>query len=346
MLSSPPKAPAVGPDLLVGSQTNEVSRPRAAILADLFKARLTALVLLTTALGYHFGTVSEKWGLPFWICLMGTGLLASGAAALNQYLERNLDARMERTKRRPLPAEEMEPGIALSYGVGLSLAGMLLLTFAVNPLTGFLGVITLVTYVFVYTPLKRTTVWNTVVGAIPGALPPMMGWTAATGELGAGGWSLFTILFFWQLPHFMAISWIYREDYAKCFFKMLSVTDPTGAQAGTTAVRHTLALTAFSLSPAALGLAGPKYAIGALGLGLAFLGFAVWFSKRLDNRSARALFLASIVYLPLVLGVLVADKRPAPPGAARKPAVKRQFLGHGGKAPLPAGTVNTTMGII
>jgi protoheme IX farnesyltransferase len=178
----------------------------------------------------------------------------------------------------------------------------------VNPLTGLLGMVTLASYVFIYTPLKKITSLNTIVGAVPGALPPLMGWTAATGELGAGGWALFTLLFFWQMPHFMAIAWMYREDYARGGFRMLPVVDPSGARTGSTAIRHTVALLAFSLSPVALGLAGRWYAGAALLLGVAFLFFAIRFSLRLHRESARSLFLASIVYLPLVLGFLVADK--------------------------------------
>lgn len=285
-----------------------VVRSWGTVWADLFKARLTSLVLITTAVGFHFGSADGLGGATFWHAMLGTGLLAAGASALNQYWEREADARMQRTASRPLPSGEIEPGTALAVGVALSIAGMLDLTFFVNPLTGLLGMLTLASYVFVYTPLKRVTTLNTLIGAIPGALPPLMGWTAATGGLGAGGWALFTLLFFWQLPHFMAIAWIYREDYAKGGFRMLPVIDPTGSRTGTTAVRHTLALLAFSLSPVALGLAGRWYAACALILGLAFLGCAIAFAAHLSRESARRLFFASIIYLPVVLGVLVADK--------------------------------------
>jgi protoheme IX farnesyltransferase len=283
-------------------------RSLGAVCADLFKARLTTLVLITTAVGYHFGSAEGLGGFVFWHALLGTGLLAAGASALNQYWEREADALMHRTASRPLPRGEIEPTTALALGVALAIVGMLDLTFFVNPLTGVLGMLTLASYVFVYTPLKQVTTLNTLIGAVPGALPPLMGWTAATGELGAGGWALFTLLFFWQIPHFMAIAWIYREDYARGGFRMLPVMDPTGSRTGSTAVRHTVALLAFSLSPVALGLAGRWYAGAALLLGLGFLGCAIAFAVGMNRQSARCLFFASIIYLPLILGALVADK--------------------------------------
>lgn len=287
---------------------NTVGRSAVSAWMELFKARLTLLVLITTAVGFHFGSREGLGGLLFWHTLMGTALLAAGAAALNQYWERDADARMLRTAGRPIPSGLIEPGVALAVGVCLAVLGMFQLTFLVNPLTGLLGVLTLASYVFVYTPLKRVTTLNTLVGAIPGALPPLMGWSAATGELDAGGWALFTLLFFWQLPHFMAIAWLYRDDYARGGFRMLPVVDPEGRKTGATAVRHTVALIGFSLAPVALGLAGKVYAISALTLGVGFLACAIAFAIRLSRGSARSLFFASIIYLPLVLGVLVADK--------------------------------------
>ena len=283
----------------------------AKVWAELFKARLTALVLLTTTLGFYFGARDGVGGMLFWETLVATAMLASGAAALNQYLERDVDALMQRTRTRPLPSGRVSPVLALQVGVAMSVLGMLWLTFRVNPLTGLLGTVTLGSYLFVYTPLKRRTPLNTLVGAIPGALPPLMGWTAATGEVGAGGWALFTILFFWQLPHFMAIAWMYRDDYARGGFRMLPVVDPEGRRTGMTAVRHTVALTGFSLAPVALGLAGKWYAGVALTLGLAFLACAVVFAAKLTRESARRLFLASILYLPVLLSVLVADRTPS-----------------------------------
>jgi protoheme IX farnesyltransferase len=193
-------------------------------------------------------------------------------------------------------------------GAGLSALGLLVLVFAVNPLTAFLGAITLASYLFIYTPLKRITTLNTLIGAIPGAIPPLMGWTAATGEVSAAGWSLFAILFVWQLPHFMAIAWLYREDYARGGFKMLPIIDPDGRKTAAQAVCHSIGLIPVSLFPSLLGVAGVVYFGGALLLGVAFLIFAVRFSRGLSPERARHLFIASIVYLPVLLGLLVIDK--------------------------------------
>lgn len=319
---------------LQGVATATASASAASVWSELFKARLTALVVLTTTLGFYFGARDGLGGLVFWETIVATALLASGAAALNQYLEREADALMTRTRNRPLPGGRVSPGTAMQVGVVLSIVGMLWLTFRVNPLTGLLGTITLGSYLFVYTPLKRVTTLNTLVGAVPGALPPLMGWTAATGDLGAGGWALFTILFFWQIPHFMAIAWMYREDYARGGFRMLPVVDPEGRRTGMTAVRHTVALMAFSLAPVGLGLAGRWYAGVALALGLAFLACAVVFAARLTRESARRLFLASIVYLPVLLSVLVADRTPA--GAGQRVLAARPGWAAGAARPAGA----------
>jgi len=281
-----------------------------AIWSELFKARLSMLVLLTTAVGFHLGSRDPMDYRLLVETLLGTSLLAAGAAALNQYLEREHDARMPRTAHRPLPAGEVQPRTVLAVGVMISVVGMLLLSVRVNPLSGVLGMITLASYLFVYTPLKRITILNTLVGAVPGALPPLIGWVAATGRLSAGGWALFTLLFFWQLPHFMAIAWLYRDDYAKGGFRMLPTVDPDGRRTGATAVRHTLLLLAFSLAPFLMGVSGRIYLATALVLGILFLASAIAFSIRLQARDARILFFASILYLPLVLGVLVANKTP------------------------------------
>ena len=186
--------------------------------------------------------------------------------------------------------------------------GLVYLTAAVNLLTSLLGAVTLASYLFIYTPLKRMTTLNTIVGAVPGALPPLMGWVAARGEVTRGGWALFAILFFWQLPHFLAIAWIYREQYARAGFVMLPVVDPTGERTGRQAVSHALGLLPVSLCPFVFHLAGPVYLAGALGLGLAYLWFAIQFSRRLSIPGARRLFFMSICYLPLLLGLMVLDK--------------------------------------
>lgn len=279
------------------------------MLSDLFKARLTTLVLLTTAMGFHLGNRGPVDWMRFVHAVVGTGLLAAGAAALNEYVEREHDARMPRTAHRPIPAGEIRPETALGLGVLVAVWGMVELALWVNPLTAFLGILTLATYVFVYTPLKRVTTLNTLVGAIPGALPPLMGWTAATGSLAPGGWILFAILFFWQLPHFMAIAWLYRKDYALGGYQMLPVIDPDGQRTAATAIRHTLALLIFSLMPFTFGLAGRWYLAGALVMGGGFLLCGFRFAGERSPKNARRLFFASIIYLPLLLGVLIGDKR-------------------------------------
>lgn len=299
-------------EALIPALSVPIGRSRWAILKDLFKARLTTLVILTTAMGFHLANRGPTDWVLFFHAVMGTALLAAGAAALNEYIERDLDAKMPRTAKRPLPAGEIQPDTALAMGVGAAVLGLMELSLCVNPLTAFLGMVTLASYVFVYTPLKRITTLNTLVGAVPGAVPPLMGWAAATNSLDAGGWVLFAILFFWQLPHFMAIAWLYREDYALGGFKMLPVLDSTGHQTAATAVRHTLGLLVFSLMPFTMGLAGRWYLAAAVLMGAGFLYCGIRFALERSARSARRLFFASIIYLPLLLGVLVGDKRRPP----------------------------------
>ncbi len=290
------------------SAAASVEKSWLAVFAELVKARLTLLVLLTTLVGFYAGSPGPVDLLLLLHTMLGTALVAAGAAALNQLLEREHDAKMERTEDRPLPSGRLQPGTVLVFG-GLSAgAGLLYLALVVNPLTGLLAAVTLGSYLFIYTPLKRVTTLNTVVGAVPGALPPLMGWTAAHGEITPAGWALFAILFFWQLPHFLAIAWIYREQYARAGFVMLPVVDPTGERTGRQAVSHTLGLLPFSLFPFVLHLAGPVYLAGALALGTAYLWFAFQFSRQLTVSAARRLFFMSITYLPLLLGLMVLDK--------------------------------------
>ncbi|MGA2542042.1 MAG: heme o synthase [Verrucomicrobiota bacterium] len=297
---------AVAPAL---EKTRAADKSTAAVLSELFKMRLTILVLLTTFVGFDLG-----WRGPMDLGLMvhtmlGTALLAAGASALNQLLERDYDAKMRRTRDRPLPSGRITPEAALLIGGVCAGAGMLYLALTVNPLTAWLGALTLASYLLVYTPLKRVTTLNTAIGAIPGALPPLMGWTAARGEVTGEGWSLFAILFFWQLPHFLAIAWMYREDYARAGFVMLPVIDPTGARTGKQALSHTLGLLPVSLCPFLFGLAGPVYLAGALGLGAGFVWCARQFSRQISVAGARRLFYASILYLPLLLALMVINKR-------------------------------------
>jgi len=283
-------------------------KPLFQVLCDLVKARLTFLVLLTTAVGFYLGW---RGPLDLWLmthALLGTALVACGAAALNQLSEREYDARMRRTADRPLPSGRLQPETVLILGGASSAIGLIYLALAVNPLTSLLGAITLGSYLFLYTPLKRVTWLNTAVGAVPGALPPLMGWVAARGELTAEGGALFGILFFWQIPHFLAIAWLYREEYEKAGFVMLPSVDPGGFRTGRQAVSHTMGLLIVSLTPFLFHLTGVLYVSGALVLGLLFLICAAQFSRQLTLGRARQLFFASILYLPLLLGLMVIDK--------------------------------------
>jgi protoheme IX farnesyltransferase len=285
-----------------------VEKSMTSVICELVKMRLTTLVLITTVVGFYLG---ERGNVDLWLMLntlLGTALVASGAAALNQLIEAEYDARMRRTEDRPLPSGRMSADAVLIFGGICSTAGLIWLALGVNLLTAVLGAATLLSYLFVYTPLKRITPLNTVVGAIPGALPPLMGWTAATGQVSLAGWSLFAILFFWQLPHFLAIAWMYRDDYARAGFAMLPVVDREGRKTGQQAVSHTLGLLPVSLAPFLLKLSGPLYCAGALLLGILFLWCAVQFSRQLSLGRARALFFMSIIYLPVLLALAVFDK--------------------------------------
>lgn len=278
------------------------------VFAYLVKARLTALVLMTALVGFYLGWRGAMDFALMFHMLAATALVASGAAALNQLLEREYDAKMRRTQDRPLPSGRLQPATVMLFGGACSTAGLIYLALAVNPLTSVIGAVTLVSYLFLYTPLKRVTWLNTNIGAVPGALPALMGWTAARGDLSNGGWALFAIVAFWQIPHFMAIAWIYRDEYARAGFKMLPVVDSTGRRTGEQAVSHTLALLVISLAPFVFKLAGPVYLAGALALGAAYLWCAMRFSRELTLSRARWLFLASILYLPLLLALMVWDK--------------------------------------
>ncbi|HLP76258.1 MAG TPA: heme o synthase [Candidatus Paceibacterota bacterium] len=279
-----------------------------AVYSDLTKARLTFLVLLTTLVGFYLGFRGPVDYVLMFHAVFGTGLVAGGAAALNQLLEREHDAKMRRTKDRPLPSGRLQPTTVMVFGGVCACAGLLYLALAVNLTTSVIGAVSLLSYLFIYTPLKRVTWLNTAIGAIPGALPPLMGWTAARGELSGEGWVLFAILAFWQLPHFLAIAWIYRDEYAKAGFVMLPVIDPDGQRTARQAVSHTLGLLPISLCPFLFGLTGPVYLAGAIVFGLAFLWFAVQFARHLTVSRARQLFYFSIFYLPLLLTVMVLDK--------------------------------------
>jgi protoheme IX farnesyltransferase len=270
---------------------------------ELSKARIAMMVLITTAAGYFFAAPHAGWALLL-NTLVGTALVAAGTNALNQYLEREYDAKMLRTRLRPLPDGRISPRAALSFSIAVALIGTVYLGVAVNWLTAALGAFTLITYIFVYTPLKRVSTICTLIGAIPGAIPPLMGWTAATGHLGAGGWIIFAILFFWQLPHFMAISWMYRDDYARGGFAMLAVRDQDGLATAAHAVYYSFALFIVSALPSFFGLATYVYLAGAIAAGaaLTFVSFA--FLANRTPRSARRLFMASNIYLIVMMALL------------------------------------------
>jgi protoheme IX farnesyltransferase len=246
--------------------------------------------------------------LAMFHALFGTALVASGASALNQWLERDYDAKMRRTASRPLPSGRLQPATVAIFGGICSVVGLAYLAVLANPLTSVIGAVTLVSYLFIYTPLKRVTWTNTLVGAIPGALPPLMGWTAARNELAGEGWALFAILAFWQLPHFFALAWIYRDEYAKAGYVMLPSVDADGSRTAQQALVNAIALFAASLCPFYFQLAGTTYLVAAMLLGAGFVWFAWKFSRQLTIVRARQLFLASIIYLPLLLAALVWDK--------------------------------------
>ena len=287
---------------------NAAGKSWSAVFSDLIKARLTTLVLLTTAVGFYIGEIGSINFILFFNTLAATGLVAAGASALNQLLEREYDAKMRRTQDRPLPSGRLQPTTVAIFGGVSSVVGLVYLALAVNLLTSVLGAVTLVSYLFIYTPLKRVTWLNTAIGAIPGALPPLMGWTAARNELGGQGWALFAILAFWQMPHFFAIAWLYRDEYAKAGFVMLPNVDSEGRRTGQQTVSHTFALLIASLCPFVFKMAGSVYLVGAIILGAGFLFCAFQFSRHLTLARARQLFLASIIYLPLLLALMVWDK--------------------------------------
>ena len=278
-------------------------------LSELSKARLSFLVLMTTLVGFLLGWRGPMDYTLLAATLLGTALSAAGASALNQWLERDLDALMSRTSDRPLPARRMHPSDALLFGLLASGSGVAILAFFANPLTAILASLTIIIYAALYTPLKRLTELNTLVGAIPGALPPLLGWTAATDHMGLGGWILFLILWFWQMPHFLAIAWLYRDQYAAAGFKMLSTRDPEGWLTALQALVYSVALLAISLLPGLIGMASPYYFFAALALGAVMIYLSVIFLRNKTNASARHLFFASIIYLPLLLGALIAFAR-------------------------------------
>ena len=280
-------------------------------LADyvaLTKPRLNLLVVATSAAGYYLGATGALQMWPMAQAVAGTALVAGGAAVLNQVYERDTDALMRRTRARPLPDGRVPPADASIFGLALALVGLLLLAARASILAALLAAATLIVYLVVYTPMKRRSSLSTLVGAVPGALPALIGWTASHGSLSLGGAALFAIVFLWQIPHFMAIAWMYRADYAKAGFPMLPVIEPEGRRAGRQAVVYAAALVPASLVPTAIGLSGTPYLAIALGLGIALLWLAVRFARARSDEAARTLFLASIAYLPLIWIAMIWNK--------------------------------------
>jgi protoheme IX farnesyltransferase len=288
---------------------------RIADYIELTKPRVAILVLFTVAAG----SVLAARGAPDLIdllnALMGTALVVGGASALNQYLERHTDMLMQRTENRPLPAGRLQPLEVMVFGSLLGAAGLAYLAATVHqPLAALVAGFAFLSYVFVYTPLKSRTSLNTLVGAIPGALPPVIGWAAVTGSISSEIVLLFLIVFLWQVPHFLAIAWLYRQDYARAGLQMLPVTDGTGQKTSRQMVSYCLALIPVSLAPTTLGLAGPGYLLGAIVIGLGFLACAVTFARSATLAHARLVLRASLLYLPVLLALLVLDSKLLPGG--------------------------------
>ncbi len=283
-------------------------RERLQAFWELTKPGITRLVLVTTAAGFYLGSRGGVDLLLLAHTLLGTGLVAGGTNALNQYWERDVDARMRRTRKRPLPSGRLSPGAALLFAAGISALGVVYLAAAVNARTAAIVTVSLVSYIFLYTPLKKRTTLATLVGAVPGALPMLAGWAAAGGPIDLRAWVLFAILFLWQLPHFLALAWVYRDDYRRGGLASLDGVDPDGRRTGRQVALYTLALVGVSLLPTLLGLTGGVYLLAALGLGLGFLACGAALALACTDRRAGRLFLASIAYLPLLLVFMVIDK--------------------------------------
>jgi heme o synthase len=283
---------------------------RSSLVSDyiaLTKPRLNFLVVLTSAAGYYLGGVAAPDLLQMAQAVFGTALVAGGSAVLNQVYERDTDARMRRTRMRPLPDHRVTAPEAAVFGLVLSGAGLGILAFATNWVAAALALATLMIYLLIYTPMKRTSTLSTLVGAVPGALPAVIGWSAARGDIAIGGWTLFAIVFLWQIPHFMAIAWLYRDDYRSAGFPMLPVVEPDGRRTGQQALLYAAALLPVSIGPSVVGLAGWAYFWIALALGTALLVLSARFARARTDRSARTLFFASIIYLPLLWAAMVLD---------------------------------------
>lgn len=288
---------------------------------ELSKFRLSLLVLLTTAVGFVLGSdASVNWA-GFGLTLVGTALAAFGANALNQCLEVERDGRMHRTQRRPLPSGHLTVPQGYAFGLAASVAGPAMLAATVNLLAAGLAAATILLYVVLYTPMKVRSPLNTLVGAVVGGIPPLIGWAGATGGIELGGWLLGMLLFLWQIPHFLALAWLYREDYARGGYRMLPAVDPHGALTSRVMLVYSLLLVPLGLTLALAGVCGNVYAVGSVLLagGLLVLGLKFW--QHRTNTAAKRVFLASVIYLPLILGLMVADRQPAEPAAGADDAL-------------------------
>jgi protoheme IX farnesyltransferase len=277
----------------------------------LTKPRMVVMILVTTFVGFYLGSTGVVVdNLRLLHTLLGTALAAAGTLALNQFLERDVDARMDRTRLRPLPEGRLHPAEALAFGTMAAVAGLLYLGLTVNAVSALVTAFTVGSYLFVYTPLKQRTSLCSVLGAIPGALPPVTGWVAARGDFGPGAWVLFAILFLWQLPHSLAIGWLYRADYARAGIRLLPVIEPDGYSTGRQIVSNCLALLAVGLLPTLIGLTGSVYFLGALALGAGLLVCGVALAVSRSATDARRLVFASLVYLPVLLGLMALNRAP------------------------------------
>jgi heme o synthase len=292
----------------VAQLTRLSARERVAAYAELTKPRITFLIVLTSAAGFALASPGRVDYAALCRAMFGIALLSSGIAALNQYIERDLDALMRRTADRPLPSGKLLPWEALLFGAGLTVMAEIYLAVLVNPLSGVLGLTVIAGYLFAYTPLKTKTTLSTMVGAFPGAVPPLIGWAAARGTISIEAWVLFAILFLWQFPHFLAIAWMYREDYGRAGILMLPVVEPDGRVTAQQIVVYTLLLLPVSLLPTVLGISGKIYLYGAIILGLLFLYGSVRAALSKSRQEARRLLLASVIYLPLLFILMVINR--------------------------------------
>ena len=284
-------------------------REKVGAFVELTKPRIAFMLVLTSAAGFYLGTKGAFDGVLFANSMIAITLLALGVATLNQYWERDTDQLMDRTATRPLPTKRVTSMEALVFGLLLCFAAEIYLLFWVNALTATLGLVVIVGYVLVYTPLKTRTSASTAIGALPGALPPLMGWTAAANEITLGAWALFAMQFLWQFPHFFAIAWMYREEYAKAGILMLPVVEPEGKLTARQIVMFAIMLVPVSLAPFFFGLAGPVFLVGAILLGIWFLWASIQSARAKTKEKARRLLLVSVIYLPLLFILMVADKR-------------------------------------